>query len=379
MPDIEIRNAGKTYYHNRKISRKKWVEEERALQNVNLKIASGSFTALVGPSGCGKTTLLSVVAGLEKPSEGAVFFDGSCVDDLDPRERQLSVVFQDVALYPHLNAFSNMAFPLLSKHVEKEEIRRTVYVVAERLGISFLLNRKPRQLSWGQQQRVVLGRVLCAQRPLLLLDEPFSGTDPEMRQQMVRLLHDLQKERKFTCIMATHHLEDVFSICSQLMLMDKGKMLQSGAAGELLEQPRNKRCAAFFANDPYSYLHALAVPAEKGVRIQLGSYSLLLPQYCGEELRGEEVVEVGCRSSQFQIDWNGEAEGIPASLQFSEMHPDGSVQYTFQTDGGKISAISKRDGFHYNGASAILRMCPDTVVLFHPESGTAYGYQEEQS
>lgn len=375
MPDLYIKNIGKVFPAEEKKHRRQSAGEVCALSGVNLKIESGCFAALVGASGCGKTTLLRIIAGLERQTEGSVFFDGACMDDIEPMSRSVSAVFQEYALYPHLNAFDNMAFPMMGRKLDREIIRKTVYQAARSLDIEFLLNRKPRQMSWGQRQRVALGRALCANHSILLLDEPYSGADPNMRRELNQLVQRLQKERKFTCIFATHNLEDVFHLCTDLILMDHGKVVQSGSPEQLFTNPRDKTCASFFANDPYNFLPGRFVNLPEGPAIQVMDTVLIPAVYSPPVLQPS----VGCRSSQIQIVWDSGHPGLPAVLKFKELHPDGNTLYTFEAGQAMIRVLARETLAHFCGARASLLLNPESVVLFHPETGAALCHERQLS
>ncbi|BAK97407.1 putative sugar ABC transporter ATP-binding protein [Oscillibacter valericigenes Sjm18-20] len=380
MPDLFIKNIGKVFPVGEKKRHGQSAGEICALSGVNLKIESGCFAALVGASGCGKTTLLRMIAGLEHQSEGSVFFDGVCMNDVEPVSRSVSAVFQEYALYPHLNAFDNMAFPMMRKKLDREIIRKTIYQTARSLDIEFLLNRKPRQMSWGQRQRVALGRALCANHSILLLDEPFSGADPNMRGELYRLVQRLQKERKFTCIFATHNLEDVFHLCTDLILMDHGKVLQTGPPEQLFTNPKDKTCASFFANDPYNFLPGRIVNLPKGPAIQVMDMVLIPAAYSPSALQPSgNSIDVGCRSSQIQIVWEPGRSGLRAVLKYKELHPDGNTLYTFEVGQAKIRALARETQMHFCGARASLLINPESVVLFHPETGAALCHERQLS
>lgn len=208
-----------------------------AVRCLDLLVPRGAFVAFVGPSGCGKTTLLRLIAGLETPDSGAIRLAGRDITATPPGKRDVAMVFQDYALYPHLSAFENIAFPLKVRKTPKRDIRTSVESLAETLGIGDLLNRKPSQLSGGQQQRVAIGRALIRSPALLLMDEPLSNLDAPLRLQMRRELSRLHRERGTTVLYVTHDPIEALSLATIIVVMDKGRIVQVGTPQETLTRP----------------------------------------------------------------------------------------------------------------------------------------------
>ncbi len=196
----------------------------RALRNVSVTINSGEFVALVGPSGCGKTTFLRLIAGLEDPTWGHIYFDGKRVDDLTPGERNVALVFQQYALYPKMTAFENMAVPLSIKGYSPADIRNIVYNVSKILDIDYLLNKKPKHMSIGQRQRVALGRAICREPDVMLMDEPLSGADEKLRDELRDIIRDLHNEYRFTCVYVTHNMKDAVVLADRIFEMKDGRI-----------------------------------------------------------------------------------------------------------------------------------------------------------
>jgi multiple sugar transport system ATP-binding protein len=216
------------------------------VRDLDLKIADGEFLCLVGPSGCGKSTTLNVIAGLEAPSAGTVQLDGKDVTASSPRERDLAMVFQSYALYPHLDVRSNLGFPLKVAGVPPQELRRRVEETAQLLSITALLDRKPRELSGGQRQRVALGRALVRRPAAFLFDEPLSNLDANLRAQMRGELKKLHETLGGTFIYVTHDQAEAMTLSDRVALMNEGRLEQLGTARELYEQPRSLFAARFF-------------------------------------------------------------------------------------------------------------------------------------
>lgn len=216
-----------------------------AVHGLSLSVGQGEFFTLLGPSGCGKTTTLRIVAGLVEPDDGRVLFDGKDVTRLPPWDRNLGMVFQNYALWPHMTVFDNVAFGLVERRVPGFEIRRRVSEVLEKVGLAGLEGRFPWQLSGGQQQRVALARALVVQPGLLLLDEPFSNLDAKLRVQMRSELARLQREVGITTLYVTHDQEEALVLSDRIAVLEGGRLVQAGTPRELYENPKDVFVADF--------------------------------------------------------------------------------------------------------------------------------------
>ncbi len=225
-----------------------------ALQRIDLRIKSGTFCVLLGPSGCGKSTTLRIIAGLEAATEGQVLIDGRDVTQLAPVERGVAMVFQNYALFPHLNVAQNIGFGLSVRKVPAEEARRRLAETAELLGLGGLLERKPSQLSGGQQQRVALGRALVARARVCLMDEPLSNLDAQLRQEMRLELRELQQKLGLTLVYVTHDQAEAMSMADQVVLLNKGAIEQSATPRELYARPATMFAARFIGTPPMNLI-----------------------------------------------------------------------------------------------------------------------------
>lgn len=216
-----------------------------ALRGVNLEVAEGELVTLLGPSGCGKTTLLRVISGLYRPTRGRVYFDSEDVTEKNPWERNVGLVFQDYALWPHLKVYDNIAYGLRLRKIPKDEIDERVHRVASLLGIEDLLDRYPHQLSGGQQQRVALARAVVINPSVLLLDEPLSNLDAKIRINVRTEIRKLQKELKITSIYVTHDQEEALVISDRIAVMNKGFIEQVGSPLDIYYRPRTLFVADF--------------------------------------------------------------------------------------------------------------------------------------
>ncbi len=219
-----------------------------ALRGVNLEVPRGRITTLLGPSGCGKTTLLKIVAGIEKPDSGRVYFEGKDVTSLPPEKRNIGFVFQDLALFPHLDVYENIAFGLRIRRLPKADINRRVREVLELVGLppTEFSHRRINQLSGGQQQRIALARALVLEPSLLLLDEPFAHLDYKIKQRLLTELRRIQRETGTTVIYVTHDQNEAMYISHQIAIMRDGKIVQVGAPEEIYDYPADEWVATFF-------------------------------------------------------------------------------------------------------------------------------------
>ena len=238
---------------------KKYFDSVRAVDGVELAIAEGEFLVILGPSGCGKTTLMRMIAGLEKPTAGRVFIGGEDVTELPPRKRGVSMVFQSYALYPHMNVFNNIAFPLRAqsreKKYDKRMIRDKVESTARLLEIDMLLDRRPRQLSGGQRQRVAIARAMVTQPAVLLLDEPLSNLDAKLRANARDELKEFQRSSNITAVFVTHDQIEAMGLGDRIVVMSEGKIQQVGTPQLIYDDPANEFVATFLGSPSMNILN----------------------------------------------------------------------------------------------------------------------------
>ena len=241
-----------------------------AVDNISLHVKDGEFLTLVGPSGCGKSTTLRAVAGLEDPASGDIFIDGERVNDLPPQKRNVSMVFQSYALFPHMTVESNLAFGLKIKKKSPEEKASRVSWAVELLGLSGFEKRLPKELSGGQRQRVALGRALVLEPKVLLLDEPLSNLDAKLRLRMRTELKRLHKKIKTTIIYVTHDQAEAMTLSDRLAVMKDGRILQVGTPGEIYQRPADIFCAGFIGSPPMNFLPGEKVPQVNDENLVVG-------------------------------------------------------------------------------------------------------------
>jgi multiple sugar transport system ATP-binding protein len=262
------------------------------VKDVNLEIDDREFIVLVGPSGCGKTTTLRMVAGLEDITSGEISIDGRVVNDLAPMDRDIAMVFQNYALYPHMSVHDNMAFGLKMRKFERPEIERRVKQAAEILGIQQLLARKPRQLSGGQRQRVALGRAIVRNPRVFLFDEPLSNLDAALRVQMRVELKRLHERLETTAIYVTHDQVEAMTLGDRVVVMKDGLVQQVGAPLELYEHPANRFVAGFIGSPAMNFVATSVSQAGGGLWVEAAGIRIRVPpakQQVLERLAGQRV------------------------------------------------------------------------------------------
>lgn len=244
-----------------------------AVDNVTLEIKDKEFFVFLGPSGSGKSTTLNMIAGLEEPTSGYIYFDDQVVNDIPPEKRDVAMVFQTFALYPHLNAFENIAFPLKVRKYPKDEISRKVIQVAEVLRITHLLNKKPYEMSGGERQRVALARAIVREPKLFLLDEPLSNIDAKLRVHMRAELIRLQKDLGITTIYVTHDQVEAMTMGNRVAVMNLGKVMQVGSPIEVFRKPANLFVAGFIGTPPMNFFECSLISNGKHI-LDCGHFKL---------------------------------------------------------------------------------------------------------
>ena len=253
MTRIRLNNVSKQFAPTTNKANSEVIE---AVRKLSLEIQSGEFFTFVGPSGCGKSTALNLIAGLEHASSGEILFDDNSVSQLEPKKRDVAMVFQSYALYPHLTVFDNIAFPLQLRKVAKPEQRSAVGAIASKLGLENLLERKPKELSGGQRQRVALARALIRRPRVFLMDEPLSNLDARLRLEMRAVIRRIFLEEMITTVYVTHDQEEAMVLSDRLAIMRDGEIEQCGTPLDMYENPRTQFVAEFIGNPPVNMLKA---------------------------------------------------------------------------------------------------------------------------
>jgi multiple sugar transport system ATP-binding protein len=291
MAKVELKGISKVYDGN-----------VRAVDSANILVEDKEFVVFVGPSGCGKSTTLRMVAGLEDITEGELYIDGELMNDVPPKDRNIAMVFQNYALYPHMTVYENMAFGLRIKKVPKDEIDRRVHEAARTLDIEKFLDRKPKALSGGQRQRVAVGRAIVRNPKVFLFDEPLSNLDAKLRVQMRAELSDLHLRLNATMIYVTHDQVEAMTMANKIVVMKDGKIQQIGAPLQLYNYPVNKFVAGFIGSPPMNFLTVKVVEKGGALVMEEGSFDLkphpdhvdALKKYVGKEvffgIRPEDLI-----------------------------------------------------------------------------------------
>ncbi len=329
-----------------------------ALNGIDLEIEPVEFFALLGPSGSGKTTTLRMIAGLDTPDDGVIEVDGEDVTYAPPGERDVAMVFQNYALYPHMTVRDNIAFPLKMDKVPKAQIEPLVVEAAQRVQIDHLLHRRPGQLSGGQQQRCALARAIVRKPRLFLLDEPLSNLDAQLRLETRVELKKLQRNLNVTAIYVTHDQEEAMTLADRMAVFLDGEIMQIGSPEEVFNRPRNMQVAAFIGSPPMNLL-----PAELNGRVLTFAWGTVeLPRNtAGIEGR----VTAGIRPSHVRID----SAGFPARLYLSE-HLGETMLLNLHL--GEHLIKVRLPGIEKFADDSEVRIAfePDHIHLFDPETGT---------
>jgi multiple sugar transport system ATP-binding protein len=266
MAEVRLSNLSKRF------------DDIAVVNRINLTVKDKEFLVLVGPSGCGKTTTLRMVAGLEDMDEGDIYIGDRLVNDVAPKDRDIAMVFQNYALYPHMNVYQNMAFGLKFRKLAKTEIDNRVRRAAEILGIEDLMFKKPRQLSGGQRQRVAMGRAIVRQPQVFLFDEPLSNLDAKLRVQMRSELSKLHEKLETTIIYVTHDQIEAMTLADRIVVMKDGHIMQIGTPLEVYENPQNIFVAGFIGSPPMNFIDAILLEAGGRLYIDGGNFSLPAPR-----------------------------------------------------------------------------------------------------
>ncbi|MBX3566724.1 MAG: sn-glycerol-3-phosphate ABC transporter ATP-binding protein UgpC [Rhizobiaceae bacterium] len=349
MAQVAIRDVAKDY------------GAVKVLHGVSVDIADGEFVVLVGPSGCGKSTLLRMVAGLEAINGGTVSIGDRVVNQLPPAKRDIAMVFQSYALYPHKTVAQNMAFALKLRRTDSKEIAQRVAKAAEILDLTPYLNRYPRQLSGGQRQRVAMGRAIVRDPQVFLFDEPLSNLDAKLRVQMRTEIKELHQRLKTTTIYVTHDQVEAMTMADKIVVMQAGRIEQIGAPLELFDQPANTFVASFIGSPSMNLLKGVA--ADGGGAVVVGGMRLPVPD--GTTLQAGRQVVYGIRPEHFDI----AEDGVEATIKVIE--PTGSETLVFLRSGEADLVALFRERHDFKPGEVLrLKPRPANVHLFDPQTGS---------
>ena len=312
MANVSLRNIKKVYD-----------KDVVAVQEFNLEIADKEFIVLVGPSGCGKSTTLRMVAGLEEISEGELYIGDRLVNDVAPKDRDIAMVFQNYALYPHMSVYENMAFALKLRKVNKKEIDDKVRQAAEILGNTELLDRKPKARSGGQRQRVAIGRAIVREPQVFLMDEPLSNLDAKLRNQMRAEIIKLRQRIDTTFIYVTHDQTEAMTLGDRIVIMKDGFIQQIGTPQDVFNAPANLFVAGFIGTPQMNFFDAKLNLVSSQYSVSIGSAVIDLPESMQEKLRARGVsaqeIICGIRPEHVSLTTADAKDAIPAQVDVSEM------------------------------------------------------------
>ena len=341
MATVSLKNIKKIYPHSNDQKKPKKhkkgeapVEEKKAnlqvtdegvvaVQEFNLDIADQEFIVLVGPSGCGKSTTLRMVAGLEEISGGELYIDGKLMNDVAPKDRDIAMVFQSYALYPHMTVYENMAFSLKLKKVPKDEIDRKVREAAAILDITQYLDRKPKALSGGQRQRVAIGRAIVREPKVFLMDEPLSNLDAKLRNQMRAEIIKLRQKIDTPFIYVTHDQTEAMTLGDRIVIMRDGFIQQIGTPQEVFDHPANLFVAGFIGTPQMNFFDARLVKDDKGYHVDVYGVRVDLPESKQAALKAKNVpaqdITLGSRPDHITRAPDGAPGGIPCTVDVTEL------------------------------------------------------------
>ncbi len=367
MAKIVLKNVKKQYGK----------KDAAAMEDVSLVVGEGEFLVLLGPSGCGKTTLLRILAGLEDPTAGEIWFDDRLVNEEPPDLRSVGMVFQNYALYPHMTVFENMAFGLRARGVPKQVIKQTVHDMVALLGLEGVTDHRPKQLSGGQRQRVALGRALVRDPELFLMDEPLSNLDANLREQMRMELARIHGQLKVTTVYVTHDQSEALTLADRIVVMNGGHVKQVGTPGEIYTSPADTFVAGFVGSPGMNLWKLEWEETEDG--ISLGDGALLLPRSFLPVLATlPRTVIVGIRPEHLELSFGKTDVKVVCRAEFFEnlgshtqLHAGlvtSGADYV-NTDSPRLVARLDSDAFIDAGERVTLTAPASAINLFDAETG----------
>lgn len=338
-----------------------------AVEKFDLEIADGEFLVLLGPSGCGKSTTLRMVAGLESITDGDLMIGGKRVNDIDPKDRGVAMVFQNYALYPHKSVFDNMAMALKLQKMPKSEIDKAVNGVAEMLGLTPYLDRKPAALSGGQRQRVAIGRAIVRTPEVFLFDEPLSNLDAKLRVKMRMELQELHKRLGVTSIYVTHDQVEAMTLADRIVILDQGTVAQIGTPREVYDHPATEFVAAFIGSPAMNFMTG----EWDQTHWKIANTDLALPQFEGLSSAAQGLT-IGARPEHLEVLAPTEALNDPwvfdATVELAELLGADAL-LNLSVMGQPLLARVSGTGFPTEGQAVRLRIDPARLQAFDPKTG----------
>ena len=337
------------------------------IHGINCEIKAGEFVAILGPSGCGKSTALRMIAGLEVITKGEISIDGKVVNELEPADRDIAMVFQNYALYPHMTVFKNMAYGLKIRRMPKDEIKKRVHNAAKILELTKFLDRKPRQLSGGQRQRVAMGRCIVREPKVFLFDEPLSNLDAKLRVQMRLELRNLHENLGITSVYVTHDQVEAMTLGDRLIILEDGYVEQIGSPLEVYERPASRFVAGFIGSPAMNFLDAhintdgqyVEIPGD--IRLALTNRRMLS--------QGGKKVTIGIRPEHFELT-DDVAETIHLVVDHVELLGADTLVHGHFSKDKNLLTIRLPDIHHFNRKTILpLSVSPEKIHIFDRKTG----------
>ncbi len=354
-----------------------------AVEQADFQIPDESFTVLVGPSGCGKSTILRMIAGLEEITEGDIYIDDERINDTPPKDRDIAMVFQNYALYPHMTVYKNMAFGLKLRKYPKAEIEQRVKEAAEILSISHLLNRKPKHLSGGERQRVAVGRAIVRHPKVFLFDEPLSNLDAKLRVQMRMEISRLHDRLNATIVYVTHDQVEAMTMGDQIVVLNEGKIQQIADPGTLYHKPANQFVGGFIGTPPMNFIETQIVNNGGDPTLRFETFKVELNdqlQSALGKLSGDSVT-LGIRPEDIHVGENGTSNSKSQLANYAENRVDTQVELVeplgnhallyLRTEKNSFVAQSDLVNMPQHNAHLTVSFDMEKAHLFHPETGAS--------
>ena len=359
MASVKLEKVSKTYDNG-----------QVAVKEASFTVNDGEFMVLVGPSGCGKSTTLRMLAGLESVTAGTIEIDGEVVNEMPPKNRDVAMVFQNYALYPHMSVYDNMAFGLKLRKYSKKEIKSLVHQAAETLGLTDILNRKPKQLSGGQQQRVAVGRAIVRKPKVFLFDEPLSNLDAKLRVQMRTEIARLHRELAATMVYVTHDQTEAMTLGDRIVVMKDGVIQQIDAPLALYRNPANLFVAGFIGNPAMNFVEGL-LHHRDGIQVFKSSSGDIEISMEGNGPDRDKPVVAGIRPENLRLTDDASSSDIMAERTLLEHLGAETLIHTRSGPNTLIARVTATEAADL-GSTVYFSVSPDHVHLFDQETGHAW-------
>lgn len=351
----------------------KGYDNQPILTDINLDIEDGKFVVVVGPSGCGKSTLLRLIAGLESPNSGEIFIDNRLVNHIPAAARDIAMVFQHYALYPHMTVFDNMAYALKMRRVNKSRIQQQVHQVASMLQLEKLLDRKPASLSGGQRQRVAIGRAIVRSPKVFLFDEPLSNLDANLRTEMRHEIKKIHQQLKTTCIYVTHDQTEALTMADKIVVLNHGKIEQVDSPRTLYQTPQTTFVGEFIGHYPMNFIPA-TIDRLKGVITIAENIHFPIPLFQNQQNQAiDDNVVIGIRPEHIQVATTPQANSFYGTVEFiDDLGADRLLQ--IRSEDAQINMVVRVSGdTDFVGSRLPLMLMLEKANIFCPISGARLG------